>query len=701
MNFFSSEEDANRLLNLAHYVPSSPHAHSSTDPLSQLTTSSQDESSLQPHYIEQQSSLAALPSTSLQGPSSGANTITMKVSESATQADTLRQAVASILSHPSPKPLAEEQSSTPRRDGSSPRKRPRSHTTYEEDSATLAPAKKQRQDATLNDISSLLLQFAQRFDKLESDMAIVKGSNSQLLQDREKGKSILPFSSSSPSEDEEDDLPPVAQSASSLPSAQPSPSPPPYLPATYSAACSLSPSPIYLPTPILNPSQGSSEERCLPASASSIQHPAPVSPMPPQPQPQTAPIAAPAAIPAEPDSPPDPAAITYYLPPGASVIFQNESEILLYWGGAGYGKFVCVDYNQGAFNAEKNHPQLSSDGLLPHSEDFQLSFEKARLDKVSPEVFTKETESSTLKRTVKALKSDSLKGLPKLSSFTELSFPNDPLFQLLTAPSAVTHEAVCDLPLSSTYYKFPSVESLAPHHLLKKDTLKHLSNHTCLHVAYQSAEFFLEKHADLLTKDAREDFTALANWLHTQQGFARDVHANLKELSFWQLRLKNEAISHQFNTSLKRSLLYKEPLSAKHLLLSEAAAMVESLPRTQLVYADKLQQPQPAAVPSTSGTLKKKPAKVQQKAARSLQEPFRSRPPSRRQGYGPSQFNSRGNSHASTSSSRPSHRYYRSRGSYGGKATRNQQQGTSDHTHRIRTQPKKPTSNFRKGYSSF
>ncbi|KAK3890487.1 hypothetical protein Pcinc_005567 [Petrolisthes cinctipes] len=101
MNFFSSEEDANQLLNLAHYVPSSSHAHN----------------------------------------------------------------------------------------GSSPRKRPRSHTTYEEDSATLAPAKKQRQDATLNDISSLFLQFAQRFDKLESDMAIVKGSNSQFLQDREKGKS--------------------------------------------------------------------------------------------------------------------------------------------------------------------------------------------------------------------------------------------------------------------------------------------------------------------------------------------------------------------------------------------------------------------------------------------------------------------------------------------------------------------------------
>ncbi|KAK3886882.1 hypothetical protein Pcinc_008995 [Petrolisthes cinctipes] len=133
-------------------------AESSTDPLSQLTSPSQDKSSLQPHCIEQQSSHAALPSSSLQGPNSGANTITMKVSESATQADTLREAVASILTHPSPKPLVEEQNSTPRGDGSSPRKRPRSHIpATEEDSATPAPAKKQRQNATLNDISSLLL----------------------------------------------------------------------------------------------------------------------------------------------------------------------------------------------------------------------------------------------------------------------------------------------------------------------------------------------------------------------------------------------------------------------------------------------------------------------------------------------------------------------------------------------------------------
>ncbi|KAK3885970.1 hypothetical protein Pcinc_009854 [Petrolisthes cinctipes] len=208
MNFFSSEEEANRLLNLAHYIPPSP-SRSHTDPLSQLTSPSQNEASLLPHCIEQQSSLTALPSTSLQGPNSETNTITMKASVLATQAVTLRQALASILPHPSPEPLVEEQSSTPRRDGSSPRKRPRSHiSTSEKDSATPAQARKQRQDATLNDISSLLIQFAQRFDKLESDMAVVKGSNSQLQQDRanlKKGKRNLPFSSSSSSSSKNED----------------------------------------------------------------------------------------------------------------------------------------------------------------------------------------------------------------------------------------------------------------------------------------------------------------------------------------------------------------------------------------------------------------------------------------------------------------------------------------------------------------
>ncbi|KAK3868151.1 hypothetical protein Pcinc_026437 [Petrolisthes cinctipes] len=286
-----------------------------------------------------------------------------------------------------------------------------------------------------------------------------------------------------------------------------------------------------------------------------------------------------------------------------SLIYTTSSS------GTGYGKFVCVDYNQRAFKLafprqleifatfldlcstspqaatkqkqaydyykwslplfsrefkRKVHPQLSSDGLLPHSEDFQQSFQKARFDKVSPEVFTKETESSTLKRTIKALKSDSLKGLLKLSSFTELSFPNDPLFQLLTAQPAVTHEAVCDLPLISTYYKTPSVEYLAPHHLLKKDTLKHLSNHTCLHVAYQSAEFFLEKHADLLTKDAREVFTALTNWLlHTQQGFARDVQSLIKAVK----GMRNESHSKQLGSDGEQGQEKKRSQVVQHVIL--------------------------------------------------------------------------------------------------------------------------------------
>ncbi|KAK3888185.1 hypothetical protein Pcinc_007716 [Petrolisthes cinctipes] len=101
MNFFSSEEEANRLLNFAHYIPPSRHAHNSTDPLSQLTSPFYSEASLQLHCIKQQTSPTELPSTSLQEPSRGADTITMDF-EPATQADALRQAVASILPHPAP-----------------------------------------------------------------------------------------------------------------------------------------------------------------------------------------------------------------------------------------------------------------------------------------------------------------------------------------------------------------------------------------------------------------------------------------------------------------------------------------------------------------------------------------------------------------------------------------------------------------------
>ncbi|KAK3861571.1 hypothetical protein Pcinc_032483 [Petrolisthes cinctipes] len=129
--------------------------------------------------------------------------------------------------------------------------------------------------------------------------------------------------------------------------------------------------------------------------------------------------------------------------------------------------------------------------------------------------------------------------------------------------------------------------------------------------------------------------------------------------------------------------------------------MVESLFTTQLVFADKLQrpqppQPQPAAVPSTSRTIKQ-PAKAQQMTARSHREPFHPQAPSQRQGYGPSQYRPRGSSHAATSSSRPSHSY----SSYGGKATQNRQQGSSNPTCRNKTQPKKPPCNFKKGSSSY
>lgn len=115
-------------------------------------------------------------------------------------------------------------------------------------------------------------------------------------------------------------------------------------------------------------------------------------------------------------------------------------------------------------SAQKGHPRLSSDDLLPRSEKFQLSFDQARLGKTSPKISTEETK---IKHTIKALKSDSLKSLPKLSAFTQLSFPNDPLFQLLTAPPAITVESLSYLSLSSAYYKTPFLESMAPYHFLK------------------------------------------------------------------------------------------------------------------------------------------------------------------------------------------------------------------------------------------
>ncbi|KAK3861574.1 hypothetical protein Pcinc_032486 [Petrolisthes cinctipes] len=90
-----------------------------TDPLSQLTSPSHSEASLQLHCIEanhslQQTSPTALPSTLLQGPSREADTITMEDSEPATQADVLSQAVASILPHLAPEPFVVNQSSIPR-----------------------------------------------------------------------------------------------------------------------------------------------------------------------------------------------------------------------------------------------------------------------------------------------------------------------------------------------------------------------------------------------------------------------------------------------------------------------------------------------------------------------------------------------------------------------------------------------------------
>lgn len=162
-------------------------------------------------------------------------------------------------------------------------------------------------------------------------------------------KSNLPFSSSSSaSSEDEDDPPPVAQPVRMPPPPRRAPSPPPlpafqtprYSPAPYSPARSSSPSPNYTPTSIHTLSQRTCEERHtsatplpapaqsgqqqVPVAPSAPQHPALVPTTPPPSQPQAAPTAVPAAITVDPNSPPDPATITYYAPPGASFILTMK-----------------------------------------------------------------------------------------------------------------------------------------------------------------------------------------------------------------------------------------------------------------------------------------------------------------------------------------------------------------------------------------
>ncbi|MPC29605.1 hypothetical protein E2C01_022846 [Portunus trituberculatus] len=171
---------------------------------------------------------------------------------------------------PAPEPLTVEQSSTPRGDGSSPRKRPRTHglAIPEVGSMNPAPAKKQHRDSTLDDISLWLLQFSQRFDKLESDMAVIKSGNSQR---QERAVTFSSSSSSSSSRVEEDVPLNAAQLVGNSPPSRRSPSPPPlpyigdyrYPPVPYSPSCPPSPSPVYAPTFIRTLSQSTCEEQLL------------------------------------------------------------------------------------------------------------------------------------------------------------------------------------------------------------------------------------------------------------------------------------------------------------------------------------------------------------------------------------------------------------------------------------------------------
>lgn len=98
-----------------------------------------------------------------------------------------------------------------------------------------------------------------------------------------------------------------------------------------------------------SPSLAQSGQQQVTIVPSALQYPAPVFTIPPTPQPLTIPTTATADITAGPDSPPDPATITYYAPSGASFMFDNESDIQISWAGAGYGKLICINHSQRAF----------------------------------------------------------------------------------------------------------------------------------------------------------------------------------------------------------------------------------------------------------------------------------------------------------------------------------------------------------------
>ena len=164
------------------------------------------------------------------------------------------------------------------------------------------------------------------------------------------------------------------------------------------------------------------------------------------------------------------------------------------------------------------------------------------------------------------------------------SLDQETLLQFLRTPSAIKHDAVCDLLLSSTYYNTPPPRVLysAPsleERLPQEPHLPHPPPHRLpLH------KLFLDRHGTLLNEEGKDELIAHSHWLpHTQQGCMGKIHAILSDLSYWQLCLQYEATHHQFSASLGRFLLYQEPFASGRRLLSAAATVVERLPNSQLV----------------------------------------------------------------------------------------------------------------------
>jgi len=342
----------------------------------------------------------------------------------------------------------------------------------------------------------------------------------------------------------------------------------------------------------------------------------------------------------------DPLTLTYFPPATASPYFEGNEEnaISFKWENKTYGVFKTVDIATNSFKfkhrnqmlaykiffdqcsttvqehnqaqrdslfyswalplfnnslkdktkigALPGYPKLVSEGTVPNSQQFLRTLEKAKEDRLPIKTVIKDLGATDYNKTLRYLNSKAEhKKPPRNQPFTTLEFPNDKLVETLSSPIAAEHEYVSDITLGSSYFKVPSHETLAEHHVVKKDALQHLSQYTCLHVALSAIDVF---RSSIVNKVSAEDLNyleSIQNWLlHTQQGESKSINELLTHLSKLHLKLRYEACGHQTNESWMNALLYKAPLASKYLLHSEGTKEVSELPQHQIKYLKASEQ---------------------------------------------------------------------------------------------------------------